>query len=267
MKKFFVLILLVLVLGFMVSPVNAMIGGDPDKEHVNVGAIMMVWPQFDETIGRLCSGTLIHERALLTAAHCYKYVVNQDIKYDQMWVTFHQYPFNNDAEYLNVIDFIPHEDLNLLALDSHDIALVILAEPVVGITPAKLPDAGYMDIVIDQPNWRALDMIAIGYGITDLENFSPGDAQLDAERKSGSITIKNLTSFEIKNRQFAKPDNAFLSAGDSGGPLFHRVHKGNEVLVGLSSCVESNCSDRGIHYRLDTPSARNWVDAKLSELE
>ena len=80
MKKTIVLFLLVLTLAVAVLPVSAIIGGEEDFEHGNVGAIMMEWPQFGNIVGRLCSGTLIHERALLTAAHCYKYIVDEAYK-------------------------------------------------------------------------------------------------------------------------------------------------------------------------------------------
>lgn len=269
MKKSAIWIGLTLILVLAVSPVSAMIGGDLDDEHSNVGAIIMEWPLLDENlVGRLCSGTLVHERALLTAAHCYKYFVNQKINYDQIWVTFHQDPFNKEAEYLNVAEFIPHEDYNLTFRDSHDIALVILAEPVDdNIVPEQLPEPGYMNVVVDQPNWRELDMIAVGYGITDLANAIPGEAQLDAERRSGSITFRDLTSFEIKTIQLIKQDDVIITVGDSGGPLFHKYHEKNEVLVGLASCKGAPCFDRGIHYRLDTASALDWIDAELFKLE
>ncbi len=131
MKKISVLLILMLVFAFFASPAGAMIGGELDTEHTNVGAIMMVWTQIpgvDPFIGRLCTATLIHQRVLVTAAHCYPPFVNQGTSYEEIWVTFDQDPFAKPDNYLGVANFIPHPDFDPLSADTHDIALVVLTE-------------------------------------------------------------------------------------------------------------------------------------------
>ena len=67
MKKLVVVLGLLLVLALVATPANALVGGEVDTVHTNVGAIVMYWPQFGYD-GRLCTATLIHPQALVTAA-------------------------------------------------------------------------------------------------------------------------------------------------------------------------------------------------------
>jgi secreted trypsin-like serine protease len=263
MKKISVLLILMVVFALFASPAGAMIGGELDTEHTNVGAIVMYWPQFDIT-GRLCSATLIHERALVTAAHCYPPFVDQGISYDEIWITFDQDALAEGATYYNVEAFIPHPDFEFLRADTHDIALVVLREPVPdGILLAQLPEPGYFDEVVSKKKGRQdMELRVVGYGTDQYR--TPPDLQLDAIRRSGTVMFKALRSFEIAS----DPNNAILCWGDSGGPLFHVDNESNEIQIGIWSRGGGHkCVSGGFHYRLDTASALDWIGAELDKLE
>jgi secreted trypsin-like serine protease len=265
MKKLTALLGVALALALMVSPASAIIGGEVDTEHTNVGAIMMVWPELDGITGRLCSGTLIHERALLTAAHCHTYIDNQGIGYDQLWVTFDQDPFAEDAQYLEVEDFIIHPDFGT-GQGAHDIALVILAKPVVGIEPEALPAISYMNDVLKALNGKArrgLDLIVVGYGASQV--LVVPEILLDATRSTGTVSFEQLLLFEIKSSRNSDLGDAHTNFGDSGGPLFHVDRQGNEVLVGLLGRTGGSVWDGPamFHYRVDTAIARDFIEANL----
>ena len=267
MKKITALLGVALALASMVSPASGIIGGEVDTEHTNVGAIMMVWPQLDGITGRLCSATLIHERALLTAAHCHTYIDNQGIGYDQVWVSFDQDPFAEDAQYLEVEDFIVHPDFGT-GQGSSDIALVILAEPVIGIEPEPLPAMGYMNDVVKvlkgKGRW-GIDLMIVGFGASQI--LVVPETLLDATRSTGAVSFERLLLFEIKSSQNSDLGDAHTNFGDSGGPLFHIDRQGNEVLVGLLSRTGGSVWDGPamFHYRVDTAIARDFIEANLPQ--
>jgi hypothetical protein len=267
MKKKTVLILLVLLLASVIVPASAMIGGADDTEHTNVGAIVMAWPKLNEPIGRLCTATLIHPRALVTAAHCYPYFVNQGITYDQIWVSFDQDPLADDATHLGVEAFIPHPDFQAGVTRFNDIALVILEVEVPNFQP--LPDPGYMDEVVSAlggSDRQGMELILVGFGAPDL---LPLPARLlEADRRVGTVTFKSLLPWEILTSNSGQ-DDVTNCHGDSGGAVFHVDQLGNETLVAVNTTrIDHNPCDAdgpglSFKYRLDTASAQGFINANL----
>jgi len=281
MKKLAVLLGVMMVLAFTVSSAGAIVDGELDTEHTNVGAIVIVFPeQYGGVVGRLCSATLIYERVLVTAAHCIQPLENQGVSYDDVWITFKQDATNiedpyNDPEYLDVETAFVHDDYEVQNRTSHDIALVILAEPVpeeLGIIPKPLPSEKYLDDVLQTMKSKdslALQMMVVGYGTTVYMNVP--EYTVDAFRQFGMVTFENLFPLYTMTYQDDSLDNARTCIGDSGGPLFHIDQQGNETLVGLLSTSSGGYADNKceignmFHYRLDTASALEWIDANLPQ--
>jgi hypothetical protein len=124
-----------------------------------------------------------------------------------------------------------------------------------------------MDDLMGQASWPDLNMIVVGYGVSDPTIEAPPDFQLDAERHSGLESIKNLSPYEISTLQTRKPESNVVYYGDSGGPLFHVDDQGNEVLVGLVSCIDPYClAWPAVYYRLDTASVQVFIYDTLPSL-
>ena len=273
MKKLSILILLAALLTIAVTPVGAMIGGEIDTEHTSVGAIVFEWPTYGDILARDCTATLIHERVMVTAAHCTVPLIVNDLVPEKVWVTFEGdalmgTPQTHPDQYLEIAEIINHPDFGA-GKEYNDIALVILVEPVLDRIPVKLPKEGYMDAILQDlrngKGKRNLDLIFVGYGASEYKELP--DLHLDAIRRLGTVSFVNLLPLEILANNSSSND-ATICDGDSGGPVFHKASPGNEVFVGLHSREGSSsipCDGLGPSYksRMDTANAINFINNNL----
>jgi secreted trypsin-like serine protease len=255
MKKLSILIALAILFVFAVSPVAAITWGDPDETHEFVGAMVVDWPDYGPF--QTCSGTLIAPQVFLTASHCTADL--DDIGIETVWVNFNSYALNEDT-LLEVAEIITHPEYAWGGSDPHDIALLILSEPV-DIAPAKLPEAGYMNELLkagklkNGPNTAKLTVIGYGGSMT----FPPPDIFYEDYRQIGQVSFKSLLPVWINTNQNVKLGNEGTCFGDSGGPIFYVDDQGLEVLVGVTSWGDAMCMANGFYYRVDTTASLEFI--------
>lgn len=274
MKKISTVLILMLMLAFFASDAGAMIGGELDMEHTNVGAIVFEWPAYGDILARACTATLIHPHALVTAAHCTEYLIDGGVVPEKVWITFEENALigtprdDPDNKFLEIYRIINHPDYSKGRGDN-DIALIILVEPVLDRDLVDLPAEGYMDNLLQAlPPGKAerdLDLIFVGYGASAYKELP--DIHLDAVRRIGTVSFVNLLPLEILTNN-SNPEDAVVCDGDSGGPVFHVVDQENEILVGLQARSGSSlisCDGLGPEYktRLDTSEVQNWIDETI----
>jgi hypothetical protein len=131
-------ILCILVLCIWVMPAAAITWGDLDEDDLfpNVGMVGISVSGVPETI---CSGTLIAPSVVLTAGHCIDYVL--------MLEQFFDLYLSNalPGQGLPVTRYIIHTDYYWGPQSNpHDVGDLILEQPV-DITPAELPELGFLD--------------------------------------------------------------------------------------------------------------------------
>src|SRR3954451_12564781 len=116
----------------LAAPAYAITNGTADGNgHPNVGGLVAAQAYSDGT-WTYCSGTLVAPTVFLTAAHCEegaRVTVSFDTAYE-----------DGDKTYTGTWHADPAYTKS--QSDPHDIAVVVFAKPVRGITPAKLPKAG-----------------------------------------------------------------------------------------------------------------------------
>lgn len=253
------------------SPGGAIVGGEVDGEnHPNVAIIYM-----QSAEGRFrCSATLISPTVLLTAAHCTEGTLGKVLgSFSTSLPASPPRPADPAAGYQTgeVPGFFtgtaythPEWDGELQLNDLHDVGIVVLDEPVSGITPATLAPEGFLDTLSVQQLHQAAFM-PVGYGV-HFEKPASGKKKPTAVaplvRQFAISPGQNLTSQVIKLAE-ADTDSRGTGGtcfGDSGGPLFSTLADGSQILVADTSFGGSQfCQGMGGYYRLDTEDARDFV--------
>jgi hypothetical protein len=272
-KKFLTLALAALVVIGLQGPVAASTGGTPDgSAHPNVGLIL-----FYEPDGRFrCSATLVSPTVLITAAHCTAGDVGKVlVTFDSVIAEQPPSPFPvaadpsagytaqelADAGYLsgtahahpNYSDFTDVRNWN-------DVGVVVLDEPVVGITPASIAGLNTLDEI--KPNDLPKTLFtAVGYGTevrkADSGPQKPTPMSYPLIRRYVDMPGQKLTDQILQTN--GNPNDPRGTGGtcfgDSGGPVFLN----GEIVAVTSYGYTSNCRYLGGYQRVDIAAAQDWL--------
>jgi len=226
---------------------SAITNGTPDGSgHPEVGALLAPQAYSDGT-WETCTGTLISTTVFLTAAHCDQGVSRVAVTFDSSynastgtthWGTWHADPNYNKAQ-----------------SDPQDIAVVVFDDPVAGITPARLPEAGTLG------NLKAgTRFTAVGYGAQSVTvdqgpTFHYADIRYVA---TGGLNALNPSWLRVSMNP-ARGDGG-TCYGDSGGPNFLGAGTTEtNIVAGTTITGDYVCRATNVDYRLDTPSARAFL--------
>jgi secreted trypsin-like serine protease len=244
------------------GPAGAIVYGEFDgNRHPNVGAIVADWR--DPGSGNLdlfCSGTLIDPKVFLTAAHCTASLDARGIAPDDIFVTFDPVFDENTTLLPGVYDLNPAFAQGG-ANDTHDIAVIILDDPVEGITPAELPTAGLLDEMKASGELRDTRFTAVGYGTIRETNRGGFDAILDnTERRFADQQFLSLTKAWMTLSMNVSTGDGGTCYGDSGGPHFLGAGENEtDVVASITVTGDAVCKASDKTYRMDTASARDYL--------
>lgn len=242
-----------LTLSLVAGSAGAITFGTVDSENRfdEVGALVGNFPG----LGRraICSGTLIEDDVFLTAAHCIASLEANGSTGTFVSLSPRFDPSDTDAHLPG--EAFAHPGYNHDLADLHDIAVVLLDEPVSGVDPARLAGAEYL--TERKSTLRSQRFVAVGYGqVRDTKREGPnalmpsGGVRRFAEQ--GFLSLQRAWLNLNMNPSTGSGGTCF---GDSGGPHFHRG-----VLVSITILGDSVCRATDKTYRVDSASARAFLD-------
>lgn len=246
-KKNFILIV-AMVLGMVSGTVGnayAILHGQPDGNgHPYVGAVI------DFTTGLLCSGVAVSPTVLVTAAHCF----DEEVPF--VVVTFKPNPPHNFPDDFIVGSFIPHPDFclgcgpGIPGFDTHDVAVVLLSEPIDLLEYAELPPLGLVETLP-----MNTDVTVVGFGVQDF-TVGGGPPEPVVLQTRYFATTKLIQSNHKHSDEYMKltanpaQGKGGFCFGDSGGP---NLLDDTNIILGTPSYVANPmCAGVGYSNRIDT---------------
>lgn len=255
----------------------------PDSTHTFVGLVAFYDSQ--GTFMWRCSGSLIAPKVFLTAGHCTDQNATESPSSARIWfeqdagalytaangmdpktgypVTCLQPSLCTTSTHLYDYGF----DLLNLRGDNHDVGLVLLDQPVSGVTDyGNLAGAGYLNSLLTRRGLQDTTFTASGYGVSRTLQNNPSKTLSYRVRLMAETQLVNLTSVLNggTNLQLSSaPANGRGGTcfGDSGGPIF-RGPFSSTTIVGVNSFVlNGNCAGLGFAYRTDQAAVLSWIQS------
>jgi V8-like Glu-specific endopeptidase len=244
------------------SPAGAVVDGEPDgARHPYAGAVD------GRPLGgpvRFGSGVLISPTVFLTVGHGTAHFDAAGVS--RARVTFDPVVTASSTWHEGTVHTNPAYDPNGSGTrgDFGDLGVIVFDEPVLDVTPARLPTAGYLDGQAGRLAGLRLEIP--GYGVAGYAGGSGHQGGLDyASAGTRRIATEAFASLSPGFLRLRATSGADICTGDSGAPS---VVAGSDLVLGLTavelSLDGSQCVSGPWEQRVDTPGARAFLAQYVS---
>jgi hypothetical protein len=244
----------------LAAPGSAIVGGQPDTAHPNVGVLL---PSAAMPVARWCGVTPLSPTVVVMAGHCAAFrkanlgETDGDITFDPRfidslgdkasgWAYTGSHPTYHGTLAAHPL-YNPHGS-------GYDVAVMVLDVPITGLDIEALPSAGLLDDLKAAGTLKEQPLTLVGFGTTDR---LPGNVYLGGGyRQTADQALQSLGDAIVKHKGV---DGSSVCTGDSGSPLFV-----GDQLVAVLSAGDAACSALSVSARLDVPAVRSWLLAQVA---
>lgn len=222
---------------------------DTTNRYPNVGTLVV---PFEGENFSVCTGTLISPTVFLTAAHCTDFLPSIGVAPGDVSVSFdptfdESSPLLGGTYHLNPLFGSGGQS------NTNDVSVITLDSPVSGVTPARLPTLDYLDTI----PLKDQRFTAVGYGtVREDKTKGPQTLFFDGQRRYVDQGFRSLTGSWLNLSMNPSVGSGGTCYGDSGGP--HFVGDSN-LIASITVTGDRWCRATDVTYRMDTPSARNFL--------
>jgi hypothetical protein len=239
-------------------PARAITFGHPDGDaHPNVGSLVGLYQGHEY---QWCTGTLISPTVFLTASHCFDGFIGAvpfTVTFDSVIDADHDGMVDPGVTLLRGTPRMHPLYASGGANNTYDVAVFVLDEPVAGVTPARLPDMGYLD----SKDAKRAGYTTVGYGtVRDSKRSGPAFLSDGTERAAVEQTVNSVTKSWVTFSMNPSTGNGGTCYGDSGGPHFAGAGTDDGgLIVALTVTGDRWCRSTDKSYRLDTTDAQDFL--------